>query len=227
MSLRLSSAIRPTLVRLASIDDALFNALVSASQEAVPALSPTSFIEIVKQRCTGFSSEDVGAVAKAAFSLHSIFSQSNVSKDVFVADVVRTLSSDTKHWKTGMDQGTFSKRLRAILESLPLATSAKALNLLFESERHLVGTRIITDIRPIFGDDPSEIPAASVITHSLRLQYHEGNGLRELFVAMDPRDIRMLSEALNRAMRKEETLKKFLQETTIRNIDTAPKGDDI
>ena len=79
---------------------------------------------------------------------------------------------------------------------------AKAKELLQEAQRLLLDARILTDIRPVFGEDIGENPTAFILTHTLKLHYHEGGEHREFFVALDEQDIASLKRMSERAQRK-------------------------
>jgi hypothetical protein len=119
-------------------------------------------------------------------------------------------------------------KLRVFLaEALALdetvGTAAKTGPVLTEHERIFVSARVLTDIRPIFHPNLSEKPNAAVIVHMLRIvtrdifssQYVE-------YFALDANDIRLMKNIMERAIRKEETLKTLLAES---NVDTiSPKS---
>ena len=69
-----------------------------------------------------------------------------------------------------------------------LGLTAKASELTSENERVLcpANCRILSDVRPVFVDDPAEDPAAVLIQHTLKLAYHsEDDTVREFYVTLD------------------------------------------
>jgi len=75
--------------------------------------------------------------------------------------------------------------------------------------------KILSDIRPVFGDDLSEGPISAVITHTLKLAYHEGGEHKEFFIVMDQQDLITLFEVIDRAHEKEQALTGLLQKSGI------------
>jgi uncharacterized protein (DUF1778 family) len=104
-----------------------------------------------------------------------------------------------------------------------VGTASKAGPVLTEHERIFVDARVLTDIRPIFHSDLSENPNAAVLIHMLRITTRDI--LRKetaQYVALDSNDIRFLKQLMDRAIKKEETLKKLMKSAGINNIE--PKG---
>jgi hypothetical protein len=102
---------------------------------------------------------------------------------------------------------------------------AKAKELQQEAQRLLLDARILTDIRPVFGESIGENPTAFILTHTLKLHYHEGGEHREFFVALDGEDIDLLKEISERAQKKAVVLKRIVAASGIRSIDL--DGGDI
>jgi len=108
-----------------------------------------------------------------------------------------------------------SDRARAVLADIlsldqSLGLIAKALSVMSEHERMFMSGRIVTDIRPIFRPDLAEQPGAAIIVHELRVAFNEAGESREFFVAMDSKDVKALQAVLQRALQKEENLRKYL-----------------
>ncbi len=160
---------------------------------------------------------DPGVVRPMVSMLLSMYRAAEGSRETFAEKVVEAAKSVLKAEDQGeIDWGSLSNDLGAILgchESLGLA--AKALDVRSEYGRLFCGARILTDVRPIFGIDPGRSPLAATIVHTLRLTYHEGTDHREFHVALDAADLQQLRELVDRARRKEETLKSEIEKTTM------------
>ena len=119
------------------------------------------------------------------------------------------------------------QRLRAFLKAaLPINSvrvTAKAWTLMVEEERNLHEARIVSDLRPIFGDDVDEGPAAWLIVHSLKLTVHEGRDLREIFVGIDAADLEDLANLLEREAKKTRALRESLAKTGVPEALTRAK----
>ncbi len=103
----------------------------------------------------------------------------------------------------------FQGRLLALLSIDALSTVARAGGLLLENEHSLRQTRVVTDIRPVFeSEKPDASPAGAVIVHTLKISYWADNEVKNFFVALDTNDVRELSQQLERANAKAESIKK-------------------
>ena len=83
----------------------------------------------------------------------------------------------------------------------------KAASALTAHESPFESARVFTDVRPIFGEqDPvseNARPRAAVLVHMLQLRLAGEEARREIYVALDNRDLQTLIDALNRANGKE------------------------
>jgi hypothetical protein len=117
------------------------------------------------------------------------------------------------------------KRLRKFLLAAlslerSLGTAAKAGPVLTQHERIFSGARIMTDLRPIYHLDVSEKPDAAVIIHMLRITQRDnfGNHSDEYF-ALDSNDIKVMKDVLDRALKKENTLKGIMKNSGVTVLD--------
>lgn len=101
-----------------------------------------------------------------------------------------------------------------------LGTAAKAGYVLTQHERIFVGARILTDIRPIFHSNVSEKPGAATIIHMLRVTERDNHGkYTDKYFALDSNDIKSLKELLDRAEKKEETLRSLMKSAGVTVLD--------
>lgn len=109
------------------------------------------------------------------------------------------------------------------LDAVRLVT--KALNLSYEYANLFKNARIITDIRPVFNVDATDIQGA-VVTFTLRLRYDDPSGDHSLSVALDEADVDALKEQCDRAIRKAETAKKRFSELKDFRISISGQEDE-
>jgi len=106
----------------------------------------------------------------------------------------------------------FEQRLLRLLTTQSLPVAAKAIDIFLSHERLYDSGRIVTDIRPVFSDDPTEPPGAAVLVHVLQLAFTESGERRLFFVALDDADLAQLDEIVHRAKDKSLTLRRTLQD---------------
>ncbi|MGW2604506.1 hypothetical protein ACWC4A_08760 [Streptomyces mirabilis] len=110
-------------------------------------------------------------------------------------------------------------QLSAVLSRPPIRELAKAAELAAESPNHYHSGRFLTDLRPIFSDDPRDPVQAAVVSQTLRVEYYDQYGdPSSLFIALNEVDITNLIEAANRALGKSQNLRAFLAAANVRAI---------
>ena len=96
-----------------------------------------------------------------------------------------------------------------------LGVTAKAIDVFMQHEHVFCNARMMTDIRPIFQDEPSAIPGAAAIVHTLKIGYHLGREYKEFFVALDNEDVKILQTVLDRETVKTSSLHTVLDKAQI------------
>lgn len=164
------------------------------------------------------SNDDTKRLMDTITSLYALRASVEVPVEQFVSDVCEGLS---EHGDLNPDQEPrFRDRLARILEIDTLNVAAKALALYSEYEHLFCTARIFTDARPIYGTDPSAPPAAMIITHTLKIDYHGvGGRIHEIYIGMGSNDINQIRDVLDRAEKKAESLRATFEPSKIRFID--------
>lgn len=101
-----------------------------------------------------------------------------------------------------------------------LGLSAKAIRLSFQHDRMFVNAEIFSDIRSIFQKDPSARPEGAVIMHKLKIHTHVSSGARfeDIYTAMEYYDLLQLRDAVERAIKKQQSLERVLDELELKHI---------
>lgn len=173
------------------------------SVSAVPDLSP----------------EDTRRLMAALNWLSRVRAYTDVPVDEFVPDICEALREAGE--LEASTEPTLRERLEKVLDLDALNLSAKADVLRSEHQYIFCTARILTDARPVYGKKASEPPLAMIITHSLRISYHEGPGgpLKDIFMGLDSGDIAELHSVLQRAEEKARSLRGALEASKLRYID--------
>lgn len=109
---------------------------------------------------------------------------------------------------------TFSAFLEKVLRpDGPVGISAKGLDVVMEQPRLYHDSRVMTDVRPLFRDDKKDkigAPLGAVITHSLRITAFSKTHREqdEVFFTLDSEDLQELKAVVERAIQKEDALRK-------------------
>lgn len=213
---------RRGLLKLLSLADPDLDQLVEALQSAPISANLEEIREAVARHVSVITPQDLGEIVKALFSLYVVRAQSEVSLNRFAADIMEALQEIDLPPNIRSEDDVAAKTRRAlqrVLEIEPLNLVSKAIGLQGEHARTFCDARVLTDLRPVFSSDPAASPVGMVITHTLKVEYHEGGDHREFFIALDADDIKTLSEVLARAGAKAASLDGLLVGCGIRNLD--------
>jgi hypothetical protein len=107
-----------------------------------------------------------------------------------------------------------------------LALTSKAGMVMREHRNLYHKGRVLTDLRPVFGTDVDEVPAALVAIHTLKVTYshvsHAMGDIGEFFVALDRADVIKLIDVLGRALKKEDSLRHLVDKTSVTFLEVEP-----
>ena len=106
-----------------------------------------------------------------------------------------------------------------------MVLATKALDLSFDVERFCVGTRIITDVRPVFDPSRNQI-VGSAIRQTLRLEYMSLDGtVTSMSIGLDADDIDRLKKACDEAIHKVGVVRDALTKSGLTEIIVP--GEDL
>jgi hypothetical protein len=147
----------------------------------------------------------IGLHTTHSWSFEDLANSLSQSKDLDLEEAPRTV---------------LATRLIEILGIKSLVTVAKAVDVAGEQSHVFHIARIVTDIRPVFGDDPESAPLGAVVVHTLVLEYHDVDGrIKSFYLGLSDTDLRMLDDALARAKSKSNTLRSFLDRAGLEHIN--------
>jgi hypothetical protein len=114
----------------------------------------------------------------------------------------------------------FKTRLTSLLRNKQLFYASKVNGLLTEYGNVFLQSRIVTDIRPVFGINPNDVPEAGIIIHNLHIHYQDDSegAHKDFYIALDTNDIKNLKAALIRAEAKEKSLQLLYDKTGLINL---------
>jgi len=211
---------REGVVKLLKLSEDSFKEIISAFEGVGPKLFPDELSSQVKSKVKGTSSEDLSEIIATIMSLSSYRAYDESTPDEVADQVVQAAIDADLPVESEKARATFKNRLIKFFELNTLLVSAKALGILQANENLFCTARILTDIRPVFGSNPTVPPSAAVMVHMLDLAYHKKTGeVQHVFVAMDSLDIETLREALDRADMKAESLKPLIKKAGVEFLD--------
>lgn len=157
------------------------------------------------------------SIKDAAFSLLLSRADRRVAAEDFLNSLIEALSLDPAFDKTLI--GTLQQRIIEILSIENLDLIARAHDVLLEHPQTFVSARIVSDIRPVFGDSVDEPPAAAVLVHMLNITYYNARRRERFAVALDQKDLDKMIDVLERARAKEKTLRSMIKAQDVSYIE--------
>jgi hypothetical protein len=210
---------RPALAKLARLNAGSLAELVQLLEKAPSKFSVDDLVAEVSPRTKMIEPSETRAIVESLRELALVKAVVEIPTERFIEDVSEAMASGDAIVLNESERSALQGALKALLALRSIDLPAKARSLLIDNENTFCRARIITDIRPVFGPDVLSQPSTAAIVNTLRLTYHHGPALRSFFIALDRDDLDTLSEILERAKSKTETLHRFLSKSQLEPID--------
>lgn len=220
-SVRIPEIFNKGISSLVLMDPRAFEELQIALNSAPVGIYDTTAIEKLVPLVKLTPRDRLAEIVKALFGLQAGYLASDVPQSNFISDVASTFVSEREEGKqlSVEDLDKLKDRLSKLMAAPVLAVGVKAHSVLFEHDRNFSESRILSDIRPVFGDKPSDPPIGAVLVHSLKITYVQGDEYKDFFVAMDSLDLQSLIDSLVRAQVKVKSLGSLFEKTNIHIIE--------
>ncbi len=149
------------LEQLITIDDSQFESIIAALSSSEPSLSGKKFVDNVVRACSGIDEAVVRKIVYTVRSLISMKTMHEIDSEEIIADFSAFVERSDDFEKHGTQaKASLKARLEAIFSLKGgVRLSAKALDILTEHQNSFITARILTDMRPIFGESVKEKPA--------------------------------------------------------------------
>jgi hypothetical protein len=140
-----------------------------------------------------------------------------------VAEIAAQASARTSLLLGDDERSELGQRLSQLMSTPAIWQAAKAYDVGSEYKYLLHTVRILTDVRPVFADDPTDQVLGAIITYTLKLDYQSTDGFHEVFINLAEDDLDDIHEAVARAKKKGQGLSGFLSATGV--ADLTPSSD--
>lgn len=215
---------RPGLQKLARLDEDNFTQLATAVERAPLRSQPEDLTSVIAAELKGLPQHEIASMVESVRQLAMVRAFVEVPLEQFIVDVADAMSiPGDQEGETRLlekrEIETLTSRLTKLLSTPSIEIPSKARSLMTEHENSFCEARILTDIRPVFGSDVLAKPSTAVLMNTLKISYHHGTSLRSFFVILKRDDLDQLSELIDRAKAKTETLHRFLSKAQLEPID--------
>lgn len=159
---------------------------------------------------------EIDIIVEQLLSLYTLRRQRDIDANTLLEGLWHGIvnSTDDQWGKTEISEWkAIQPQLQQLFSLEAVWTIVKTLNLSYDYANLLQGIKILTDIRPVFDKDATEIQG-SVVSYTLRISFDSRDENKSLSIALDENDVRRLLEVSKRALKKAETAKRFMNEQT-------------
>jgi hypothetical protein len=184
--------------------------------------SPASLSDPKLYQISDLKFPDFRKLSDTLLSLCFVRDQFGMETSQFVALAISDLDG-SEAFKSVEDQlllPILSDRLNAVMSlDGSFAITAKGLSLSTDEDRVFQRARVLTEIRPVFSENPEKEPCTTLIVNTLKIIFHQSGDHKEFFVTLDSEQLSQLKSAIIRAEQKIESVKRLLEKSQISYLE--------
>jgi len=217
MALQIPKDSVPGIIELTDLSEPSVDQLTVALN-AAPKLSDSDDMAAnIAQGVPSVSMAQLSKILDTLYGLYHVREFSGVEPAEFLDDAMEAIV-ESPHIEPRLKEPQLAllrTRLDKLLKIETLLVIAKASRLQRDGERLYCESKILSDIRPVFGEDPAARPPGAVITHTLKIAYHEKGKHQDFHLVLDSIDLGALKDVIDRALVKDETLRSLLKDANL------------
>jgi hypothetical protein len=214
---RIPPAHREAVAALRDMSDEQFDALKTGLAEASPFAGSSGLTAQVTGQ-NDLESSTVRSIVLVLLSLYTQLKFHGWTKEDLATGV--SLSEDLPPSDGKSDASDkLAKRLEDLLDLESVVTTARALDLVTENEHLFHSARVLTDIRPVFGEDPKQPPSGALVAETLKVEYFDEGTIHSLFLSLSRGELQNLRDTVDRALMKSDTVHDLLEQIGLSHFD--------
>jgi hypothetical protein len=218
MSLEIPKQDSGSIATIKALSKADLGRFIGSLAAAPPVSSPREMAEFVAKDLPSVPMSKLIPIIETLYRLYHIRELSGVPTARFLNDLIEGIQENPNLPLPKKEQAEVQAMLERLLSIETLKTVSKAARLQRDGERLYCEAKVLSDIRPVFGPDPSVVPIGAVLTHTLRIGYHEGSAHKEFHVILDADDLKALAEVILRAKAKDASLRNVLKAANLTDL---------
>jgi hypothetical protein len=216
---KIPEAHRIALEKLSLLPDAKVEEIVAALQQERLIAGTKELTSSLRPLIPDLPDEDIERISETLFFFYEVLASTDVTAEKLAADVSRAFREFGGVKLPDEKFAVLRKRLVKLFDINSLSVNARASVLRLDFKNIFCGAKILTDARPVFGPNVEDQPSAFVLTHTLKVEYHDDIGRhREFYVTLDEDDVPLLRDVLNRAERKAKSLTAVMERAGVRYL---------
>ncbi len=218
MALTIPPEDRRAIATLKAFAPSSLEQLIAALKAAPPISNAVEMAARIARQVPSIPAERLASALETIYTLYYIRELSGVRPPRFLEDLMDAIRDSAEPRPGQKDLAKIRTMLDKLLSIDTLKTVAKAARLQRDGERLYCESKILSDIRPVFQNDPTVPPVGAVLTHTLKVGYHAGREHLEFHVVLDSDDLAALGDVVRRAEAKDKTLRELLKDTKLTNL---------
>lgn len=211
MAIKIPDSEKQAVRRILALGDEELNWFFEKLDQFTPALRVDDLLAQIEGEGP-IDIKSMGTFLKAAANIHFAQLKLGYTPEEFAKQLLEAVK--VEHIVDEPPDGNWSgieTILSRLISAKGLQVMASAMDVASEHENTFCSARILTDLRPVFGQEVSEPPVASVLGHTLLISYHDDTGkIREFHFALDAEDLGKIEEVIGRALIKEKSLRAWI-----------------
>lgn len=140
-------------------------------------------------------------------------------KDLTPEDAGKTIADADLLELDDTERSALADRLTSLFQSPVLGLLAHAASLLAEDEYSYCASRILSDLRPMFGTDDDVSASSALIRHTLKFEVHIDGRLESVVISIGDRALDELAAGVERAKKKAESLRDLAHRAELQVIE--------
>lgn len=205
--------------KLVELNDNSYQELMASFSNSTPLYKPDKLISKLVAETSSISRDDAEDIIATVMPLYRLQIESTLSIPDFVDEFCKSIEQSAVDKKVIDGQlNDLKKRLIEILNVKSIAIASRAIEIISEHEHVFSDSRVFTDVRPIFTQNPQDTPEVTVIIHNLKISYFDDKKNKEFFIALDSTDLQKLIDVLERSKTEAESVRAFLKKANLTQI---------
>lgn len=194
------------LKSIAAMSDEVISTISENADSYDGDLTDSEAIQNIISFNSTFSEENLKSISSAITGLFYAYIASDQQDDEFIDQLLYSINESDVSFSEA-ELANLKCNLSKLFRTTSLFVAYKAHTLVMESERLMTDVRVLTDIRPVFGQIAVDDVLGYAISHTLKISYQDSRGSGEFYVALDSSDLLSLKETIDREIKKQETIK--------------------
>lgn len=204
----------PVLSKIVDLDSDSFSQFSKVLAETVPPLGREKYISLMSSKLPRLDARDFSRMLNTIVALYRAKEKMGMSPLEMANLIQNAAEESSEHGKLfeKSRRDILGQRLAVLLSfNNTLGLGTKCVMAMLDSDTVCYGTKISTDMRPVF-DDSKEVIIAGAINHTLRIISQKES---DFCINLDDNDLQELKEQLENAQKSSVKLKAFLEKSNL------------